>query len=81
MTKGLKNVLLAVVLAVVLCLRLMGQTNVFDIGFYTGCFVMAGIEGLYLFVNRKVLDETERVNELFYLCGIGVVLACKIFVF
>lgn len=81
MSKTFKNVLLGLIVAVVFCFRLMGSTTAFDLAFYIGCVAMAGMEGLYLYLNRDELEEDERINELFYLGGIGIVLACKLFVF
>lgn len=80
MSKGFKNTLLVLAVIVVIIVRAC-YPQVFDLTFYIGCLVMAAVEGLYLFLNRNELEETDRVNELFYLAGIGIVIACKIFVF
>ena len=80
MSKGFKNTLLILAVAAVFIMRVC-YPQYFDLTFYLACLAMAAVEGLYLLINRAELDETERVNELFYLAGIGVVIACKIFVF
>ena len=80
MSKGFKNTLLAIAAIIALVARIC-YPQYFDLVFYLACLGMAAVEGLYLFVNRAELEETDRVNELFYLAGIGVVIACKIFVF
>ena len=82
MNKTFKNVLLGIIVVILFGLRMMGQRpELFNIGFYIGCFLMAAVEGLYLLLNRTKLDEKERVNEIFYLCAIGVVLICKVLIF
>ena len=81
MSKTLKNVLLGIAVAVIFCFRIAGKTAAFDLAFYIGILAMAAVEGLYLLLNRKELEENERINELFYLCGIGVVLLCKVLIF
>ncbi len=80
MSKGFKNTLLVLAVIAAVIARFC-YPQYFDAVFYVACLAMAAAEGLYLFVNREELDETDRVNELFYLAGIGVVIACKIFVF
>ena len=82
MNKTFKNVLLGIIVAVLVCLRAMKQQpELFNVGFYIGCCLMAAVEGLYLLINKTRLDEQERINEIFYLCAIGVVLICKVLFF
>lgn len=80
MSKKFKNALLIICVIVIFCFRAV-ESAAFDAVFYIGCLAMAAVEGLYLYLNREELEDNDRINELFYLCGIGVVIACKIFVF
>ena len=81
MNKTLKNAVLAIVVIVLFCVRVAGTAAAFDIAFYIGIAAILLTSGIYLLINRKNLDEKERTNEIFYLCAIGVVLICKIFLF
>ncbi len=80
MSNKFKNILLILAVAVIFIFRAM-EHQAFDLVFYIGCIAMAAVEGLYLFLNRHDLEDNDRITELFYLAGIGIVVACKIFVF
>ncbi len=80
MSNKFKNILLILIVAVIFIFRVM-EHDAFNPVFYLGCMVMACIEALYLFINRRDLEDNDRITELFYLAGIGIVVACKLFIF
>jgi hypothetical protein len=81
MTKKTKNILLGIAVAVIFVVRIAGTATAFNYAFYIGAAAMAAVEGFYLWRNHKELEENERVNELFYLIAIGIVILCKLIFF
>lgn len=81
MSKGIKNGVLIAVVVVIFIVRVAGDAATLNWVFYSGIGVIAAVEGLYLLLNRGKLEDNERLNELFYLAGIGIVLICKLVFF